>query len=98
MAQAAPGTNEHRLQEVLTHMPWDAEDLNRQPGQQMAADATLGDGVLVLDDTGFPKQGPTSVGGARQYSGTLGQVGHCPVAVPCCDTALQASRPVGVRL
>jgi len=35
----------------------------------------------VLDGTGFPKLGPASVGVARHYSGTLGRVGNCQVAV-----------------
>jgi SRSO17 transposase len=47
---------------------------------------------------GFPKPGKASVGVARQYSGTLGKVGHCPLAVTCCDTDPQASWPVAVRL
>jgi SRSO17 transposase len=54
--------------------------------------------VVVLDDTGFAKQGQTSVGVARQSSGTLGQVGHGQIAVTCCDTAPQATWPVAVRL
>jgi hypothetical protein len=33
----------------------------------MSAEATLDDGVLVLDDTGFAKQGKTSVGGAPVF-------------------------------
>jgi SRSO17 transposase len=98
IAQAVPGTSEQRLQEFLTNMHWDEEDLNRQRVQKMIADATLGDGVLVLDDTGFPKQGKASVGVARQYSGTLGKVGNCQVTVTCCDTDLEASWPVAVRL
>jgi SRSO17 transposase len=98
MAQAVPGTSEQRLQEFLTHMQWDEEDLNRQRVHKLVTEATLGDGVLVLDDTGFPKQGKASVGVARQYSGTLGKVGNCQIAVTCCYTDPQATWPVAVRL
>ncbi len=97
IAQAVPGPSEQRLQEFLTTMPWDAEDLNRQRVQKMIAEATLGNSALVLDDTGFAKQGKASVGVARQYSGTLGKVGHGQIAVTCCDTDPQATWPVAVR-
>lgn len=98
IAQAVPGTSAQPLQEFLTNMQWDAEDLNRLRGQKMSAEATLGDAVLVLDDTGFPKQGNASVGVARQYSGTMGEVGNCQLAVTCCYTDPQANWPVAVQL
>jgi SRSO17 transposase len=98
IAQAVPGTSAQQLQEFLTNMQWDEEDLNRQRVAKMLAEATPGDGVLVFDDTGFPKQGTASVGVARQYSGTLGKVGNCQVAVTCCYTDPQATWPVAVRL
>jgi SRSO17 transposase len=98
IAEAVPGTSEQRLQEFLTNMQWDEDDLNHQRVVKMSADATLGNGVLVLDDTGFPKQGRASVGVTRQYSGTLGKVGNCQIAVTCCYTDPQASWPVAVRL
>ena len=84
MAEAVPGTSEQRLQEFLTTMQWDEQDLNRQRVEKMIAEATVGHGVLLFDDTGFAKQGKASVGVARQYSGTLGKVGNCQVAVTCC--------------
>jgi SRSO17 transposase len=46
----------------------------------------------------FPKKGTASVGVARQYSGTLGKVGNCQVAVTCCYADPQATWPVAVRL
>ena len=98
MAEAVPGTSEQRLQEFLTNMQWDEQDLNRQRVAKMIAEATVGNGVLLFDDTGFAKQGKASVGVARQYSGTLGKVGNCQVGVTCCYSDPQASWPVAVRL
>jgi SRSO17 transposase len=98
MAQAVPGTSEQRLQEFLTTMQWDHDDLNRQRVEKLIAEATVGQGALILDDTGFAKQGKASVGVARQYSGTLGKVGNCQVAVTCCYSDARASWPVAVRL
>jgi len=98
MAEAVPGTSEQRLQEFLTNMQWDEQDLNRQRVEKMIAEATVGHGALIFDDTGFAKQGKASVGVARQYSGTLGKVGNCQVAVTCCYSDPHASWPVAVRL
>jgi SRSO17 transposase len=59
----------------------------------MSSEATLGDGALVLNETGFPTQGKASVGVARKYSGTLGKVTNCQLAVTCCGTAPRATWP-----
>lgn len=37
--------------------------------------------AFCIDDTGFAKKGVESVGVQRQYSGTIGKVGNCQVAV-----------------
>src|SRR5207249_11304045 len=65
MAEAVPGTSAQRLQEFLTHMPWEEQDLNRQQVAQRIAAATVGHGVLLFDDAGCAKQGQASVGVAR---------------------------------
>ena len=62
------------------------------------AEATQGDGVWVVDDTGLPTQGRAAVGVARQDSGTLGQVGNCQVAVTCGYSDPQVTWVVAVRL
>jgi SRSO17 transposase len=98
IAHAVPSPSAQRLQAFLTTMPWDEADLPGQRVQKMLAEAILGDGVVVVVDTGVAKQGQGSVGVARQDSGPLGKVGHCPRAVTCGDTDPQATWPVAVRL
>jgi len=98
LAQVVPGTSEQQLQHLLTDMAWDAGDLNRQRVARMLALATEGDAVLVLDDTGFPKQGHSSAGVQRQYSGTLGKTGNCQVAVTCHYAERTLAWPVDARL
>jgi SRSO17 transposase len=39
------------------------------------------DGVLVVDETGFLKQGKKSCGVKRQYSGTAGRIENCQIGV-----------------
>ena len=46
-----------------------------------AVDAGGGAGGWVVDDTGFAKDGAASPCVARQYSGTVGKVGNCQIAV-----------------
>src|SRR5215831_16467201 len=52
----------------------------------------------VIDDTGFPKQGHHSVGVARQYSGSLGKVGKCQVAVTVHLSTEMESMPLNWAL
>jgi SRSO17 transposase len=98
LAAVVPGTSEQQLQGLLTQMAWDAPALNRQRVQKMSTLKTEGDGVLVVDDTGFGKQGRHSVGVARQYSGTLGKVANCQISVNCHYAERTLAWPVGTRL
>src|SRR5215468_3505482 len=98
IARHVPGTSEQRLQGLLTAMAWDHDGLNRQRVQRMLELPSEGDGVLIFDDTGFAKQGKSSVGVARQYSGTLGKVGNCQVTVNCHYAERTIAWPVATRL
>lgn len=71
---------EQALQQFLNQSPWDEQKV--LDGLQTWIARQFGsDGFLIIDDTGFPKQGQHSVGVARQYTGTLGKIASCQVAV-----------------
>ena len=80
LARRVPGADVQALQQFVGQSPWAWEPVRRRLAQRMAA-ALKPAAAWVIDDTGFPKQGRHSVGVARQYSGTLGKVGNCQVAV-----------------
>jgi len=52
----------------------------------------------IVDDTGFPKQGKSSVGVARQYCGQLGKQDNCQIAVSLSVANDHASLPIAYRL
>jgi SRSO17 transposase len=95
IAAAVAGTSTERLQHLVTDADWDPLALDAARVRALVAQSPPG-GVLVLDDTGLPKQGRASVGVARQYSGTLGKVGNCQVVVSAAyvEDAPQSSTPL----
>src|SRR6266511_3898418 len=80
IAAAVAGTTTERLQQLLTDADWDALALDEARVRRLVG-VSPPNGVLVLDDTGLPKQGKASAGVARQSSGTLGKVANCQVVV-----------------
>ena len=73
------GVDHQRLQQFITSSTWDYAAVRRNVARWFAASQPVE--ALVIDDTGFPKDGPASPCVARQYSGTLGKVANCQVAV-----------------
>src|SRR5215468_7874874 len=72
---------EQALQQLLTDSPWADRPVRDRLSRWAAARVGRGERVVVVDDTGFPKKGTHSVGVAPQYSGSIGAVGNCQVAV-----------------
>src|SRR5207249_2817593 len=58
----------------------------------------IGVGAWVIDDTGIAKDGRHSPGVKRQYSGTLGQIGNCQIAVSVHAVGERGSLPLGFSL
>jgi SRSO17 transposase len=80
-AEAAGDPGPWRQQAVLGRSRWDAEalvDMVRDYVLENLADA---DAVLVIDETGFLKQGETSCGVGRQYTGSAGKITNCQIGV-----------------
>lgn len=80
MADHLPDGNAQALQQFIGQSPWPWEPVRRQLADRLVR-AIDPPAAWIVDDTGFPKKGSHSVGVARQYSGTLGKVGNCQVAV-----------------
>jgi SRSO17 transposase len=76
----SPQDYEQGLQQFLSQSPWEERPVRDQLARHVR-DALGDEGLLILDDTGFPKQGTHSVGVGRQYSGTLGKIGNCQIGV-----------------
>ncbi|MDP8922165.1 MAG: IS701 family transposase [Chloroflexota bacterium] len=98
LSRRVPGGNEQNLQQFINQSPWDPAPVLRAYRARLAAAFADESGLLVLDDTGFAKQGRHSVGVARQYSGTLGKIGNCQVAVSWHYAGQQGDYPLALRL
>jgi SRSO17 transposase len=81
IAELAGDTTPDGMQRLLNAAHWDAEAV-RDDLRTYVVDH-LGDSqaVLIIDETGFLKQGTKSVGVHRQYSGTAGDVENCQIGV-----------------
>jgi FOG: Transposase len=82
-AEAAGDPGPWRQQAILGRGWWDADalrDIVRNYALETLADE---DAVLVIDETGFLKQGKASCGVARQYTGSAGKITNCQIGVFC---------------
>src|ERR1700759_2853588 len=80
-AEAAGDEGPWRQQAILGRGRWEADalrDIVRDYALETLADP---DAVLVIDETGFLKQGKASCGVARQYTGSVGKVTNCQIGV-----------------
>src|SRR3954465_13431518 len=78
-AEAAGDPGPWRQQALLDRSRWDADalrDLVRDDVVETLADP---DAVLVIDETGFLKQGQSSCGVGRQYTGSAGKIASCQI-------------------
>lgn len=84
------------LQHFIADSPWDSAVIDRAVAERVCA--VIEPAAWVLDDTGIPKDGKRSPGVKRQYSGTLGKIGNCQIAVSLHAVSTKGTVPLGFRL
>ena len=81
LAEIAGEKTPDGIQRLLNTALWDVDGVRDDLREYVVEKMGDPNGVLVIDETGFPKKGKKSVGVKRQYSGTLGKVDNCQIGV-----------------
>jgi SRSO17 transposase len=97
VARMGGGTVQYEgLQNFLADSPWDPGVIDRAVAERVCS--VIEPAAWVLDDTGIVKDGKRSPGVKRQYSGTLGKIGNCQIAVSLHAVSPKGTVPLGFRL
>jgi SRSO17 transposase len=89
---------EQALQQFVNRSPWDEQAVLRRYRATLARSFAGPEGVFLIDDVSFPKQGSRSVGVRRQYRGALGKKANCQVAVSVHYVSPKGHFPLDLRL
>jgi SRSO17 transposase len=98
IALQVAGGNVRAMQRLVSDALWDEEAMLRTYHHLVQDEMGEPDGVLIVDETGFPKKGQDSVGVARQYCGISGKVENCQVGVFTAYASRQGYALVDKRL
>ena len=98
LSEALGETTPYVLQQFLYRGRFSADKLKDH--LQTYVNEKLGepDGVLVVDETGFLKQGKRSCGVKRQYSGTAGRIENCQIGVFLTYASSKCHTPIDRQL
>jgi SRSO17 transposase len=89
---------EQALQQFVNQSPWDEQKVCKRYRSVMAQSLASPQGIFLIDDTGFPKQGKHSVGVQHQYCGQLGKKANCQVAVTVHYVGPEGHFPAALQL
>src|SRR5262245_5933981 len=93
VAEVCGEPNPYGFQYLLSRADWDANAVRDELRTYILQHLGDSNGVLVLDETGGLNKGQHSAGVARQDTGTVGTVEHCPMGV-----LLSSASPLGHAL
>ena len=97
MVSRMEGADVQALRQFVGQSPWAVEEVEARLAHKIV-DLLSAAEVWIIDETAFPKAGQHSVGGGRQYCGTLGKIANCQVAVSLHGSSAEASCPLLWRL
>src|ERR671939_1473306 len=80
-AEAAGDPGPWRQQAILGRSHWNADALRDVVRDHVIETLGAPEAVLVIDETGFLKQGQASCGVGRQYTGSAGKITNCQIGV-----------------
>jgi SRSO17 transposase len=81
LAESAGEVTPYGMQRLLAGAHWDADAVRDDLYPYVREHLGDPQAILVVDETGFLKQGVKSVGVKRQYSGTAGRIANCQMGV-----------------
>ena len=81
MSEILGESTPYKMQQFIYRGRWSADELREVMQEYVKEKFQDESAVLVMDETGFLKQGKMSVGVQRQYSGTAGKVENCQIGV-----------------
>jgi len=98
VAECVEGATPRALQRLLTESPWPTAPVLARLQGYLGPRVNTAEGVFVLDESGFPKQGQRSVGVSHQYCGVLGKVANCQMGVFLAYASARGHALVDMRL
>ena len=90
--------SERSMQRLLSSAKWDDQLVAAHFRRTMLGVTADPLGILVLDDTGFPKKGYDSACVARQYCGASGKTDNCQIGVSMAYVGRNIAWPYAMEL
>jgi len=98
LSESQGAATPYEIQQFLYRGRFKADDIRDVLRDYVAERLGEEDGVMVVDETGFLKQGNKSCGVKRQYSGTAGRTENCQIGVFLTYASSRGHSPIDRRL
>ena len=98
LSEAMGETTPYEIQQFLYRGRFSADEMRDVLREYVGEELGEEEGIMVVDETGFLKQGKKSCGVKRQYSGTAGRIENCQIGVFLTYASQKGHSPIDRRL